>query len=231
MDVFVINRITIENGTSEEFSLLCAMYVTKYTEKRRFLINNFVWEKVENDDVNSSYINPETTLLSKKKHEGTELPQGIEAIVKKDSYYFPDFRKVIPIPYKVLNSPKNISFIGADKRGGVFNWCQKNWGTSTNSLGCTQFEYPTFEFLTADPVPNIINEISKANPHLVFNYEYADENTIGCGSGSYKFCNGELEKSVYPSESKEAFELLFKLRPKQQEYFELIGGTYQFKDF
>ena len=231
MDVFVINRITIENGTFEEFSFLCMMYTGMYTEKKRFLFNNIVWEKVENQDVNPSYVNPETTILSKKKHIGTKLPQGIESIVKEDSTYFPDFRKVIPIPYKVLNSPNNISFEGASKRGGVYNWCRQNWGTSINSLGCTQIEYPTFEFLTADPVPNIINKMSMANPHLTFNYEYADENTMGYGSGSYKFCNGELEKSVYPSESKEAFEILFKLRPEQQEYFELVGGTYQFKDF
>jgi hypothetical protein len=111
-----------------------------------------------------------------------------------------------------------------------YDWQVANWGTKWNSYSCTKEADNVFLFDTAwSGVPSILDEISRQFPDVKFNYEWSDEDTgANCGTGVY--LNGEVELNRLEDSSREAYELAFKLKPEDREYYELVDGNYEYKD-
>lgn len=143
---------------------------------------------------------------------------------------FPDFKKIIPPPdddaYKDLPSQE----IARISPNWWYAWNIKNWGTKWNVLKCETEQLGTYTFITAwSGVYKIMLKLSEQNPDIEFNYEYADEN-IGYNCASYKFQNGKILSAFEPeTASKEAYDLSFKLWPRDKDYYILIDGNYQYR--
>ena len=111
-----------------------------------------------------------------------------------------------------------------------YDWCNANWGTKWNSSECKKIGIDTFEFTTAwCGVPNLINKMVTDYPNLKITYKYACEET-GYNCGMYIFAFGDVEKRIPENGSKEAYDLSFELNPENKEYYELINGSYVYKD-
>ncbi|MNL31048.1 hypothetical protein D3C87_1528170 [compost metagenome] len=110
------------------------------------------------------------------------------------------------------------------------DWSCKNWGTKWNSYECNKISKNVYEFDTAwSGVYDLINKMSVQFPDVKIEYEYSDEDT-GSNCGYATFINGKGEFIRLKSQSKEAYDLAFKLRPDNLQNFELIGGNWISKD-
>jgi hypothetical protein len=111
-----------------------------------------------------------------------------------------------------------------------YDWSVEKWGTKWNSSECEKVNDNTFDFTTAwNGVPGLIEKMSKEFPDVTINYEYSDEDTgSNCGIG--KFLNGEVEFSQLESQSNEAYELAFKLRPEYKDNYKIVDGKYEYTE-
>jgi hypothetical protein len=113
-----------------------------------------------------------------------------------------------------------------------YGWSIANWGTKWNSYSCEKMEGNVWEFDTAwSGVPKLIEVISLAFPDISILYEFADEDTGSGNCGILFFQDGEIKVKNNPeSQSNDAFELCFKLRPDYAENYHLVDGKYKYKD-
>lgn len=111
-----------------------------------------------------------------------------------------------------------------------YNWNAKNWGTKWNSYSHEKEAINIYTFETAwASVHQIVNVISAAFPEVTIKYSWADEDTgSNCGRSVYK--NGLQELTQPESQSLEAYELAFELRPDNRQHYELVDGGYQYKE-
>jgi len=112
-----------------------------------------------------------------------------------------------------------------------YDWSVENWGTKWNASFCKKISNNVYTFDTAwSGIPKLIDIMSKEFPEVKFLYEYSDEDTgSNCGVGLY--LNGEIDFNKLKSQSPEAYELYFKLRPEDLNYYiKLEDGTYEFSD-
>ncbi len=109
-----------------------------------------------------------------------------------------------------------------------YKWAVENWGTKWNAYEI-EIKDNIISFETAWSSPKkIFKALSVKFPNLFFNVFYADEDT-GSNCGKEKFYNGEIIESFYPkSQSKEAYELAFKLRPYKKEFYKLVNDNYEY---
>lgn len=162
------------------------------------------------------------------------LPDGWEFELTQESHSFPDFNKIKPQPENIFNGDlgdKEREMCKKEGRPNWYDWNRSNWGTKWNLSTPEKESYSTRTFITAwVGVPSLINELSKNNPNLEINYEFADEDT-GYNCASFIFKNGVCIDSFEPEGgSKDAYELSFKLRPESKEYYELVEGNYKYKE-
>lgn len=151
-----------------------------------------------------------------------------------------DFEKVIATPLELLatkessKTPKAVYDNNKRKYGyrSWYDWRVDNWGTKWNSYDNEGWQGNSFKFITAWSCPfEIVMELSKQNPHLHFQIEFADE-FIGEYVGVYEFKNGEaIRQDRYPDGSKEAYELAFELDECAENYYQYNDtiGTYELK--
>lgn len=151
-----------------------------------------------------------------------------------------DFEKVIATPAELratkesTTTPKKVYDTNKNKYGfrSWYDWRLANWGTKWNSYYNEGWEGNSFKFQTAWSCPfEIVMELSKQNPHLHFQIEFACE-FIGEYVGVYEFKNGEaIKQNRYPDGSKEAYELAFELDECAKEYYQYNDtiGTYESK--
>ena len=111
-----------------------------------------------------------------------------------------------------------------------YDWSIKHWGTKWNSSECEQIDENTFEFQTAwSGVPELIDKMSVQFPTVKIWYEWSDEDTgCNCGRGEYQGIKSDVIRLV--NQSKEAYELCFKLWPHKKENYQLVGETYEYID-
>lgn len=109
-----------------------------------------------------------------------------------------------------------------------YDWAIKNWGTKWNAYGCEKIDDNIFQFRTAwSGVPYLIHELSYKFPEVEFYYEWSDEDTgSNCGTG--KYLNGVIEKHIFENQSKESYDLAFKLHPGSKENYKLVDGEYKY---
>jgi hypothetical protein len=113
-----------------------------------------------------------------------------------------------------------------------YSWSIENWGTKWNISDCDRLDDDVFEFTTAwNGIPNIIKTMSQNFPNIEFLYEWSDENT-GCNCGIYTFKGGEEsnDSGKLVNESKEAYNLFFKLHPEEEKNYKLVDGKYKYID-
>jgi hypothetical protein len=111
-----------------------------------------------------------------------------------------------------------------------YGWSVENWGTKWNSSECEKISDTVFDFVTAwSGVPKLIEKMSCEFPDVKISYEYSDEDT-GCNCGIGNYLNGEVEFRRLENSSIEAYELAFKLRPDNKEYYQLVDGKYKYVD-
>lgn len=114
-----------------------------------------------------------------------------------------------------------------------FEWCVENWGTKWNaySQDDSRNTSDTIFFQTAwsAPIPVLV-ALSKKFPTVNFVFAYADEDS-GANVAHGVIKEGEFVELVKPENySAEAYEVYFQLHPEKRELFELIDGTYVYKD-
>lgn len=109
-----------------------------------------------------------------------------------------------------------------------YDWSVENWGTKWNAYSCEKVSPNIYDFETAwSGVPDLIELLSKKNPDVRILYKYSDEDTgSNCGIGEY--LNGRIEFNQFESQSKEAYELAFELRPDRKENYHLVGDKYEY---
>lgn len=177
----------------------------------------------------------ETTGVFKRRGESdvNGLPDGWERRYTVPFDHFPDFNKVIPQPDNIFNGDLGAAEEAMCLREGRptwYDWNNENWGTKWNSYSCHKESDNVFTFETAwKGVPNIVTKMSVLYPDVELIYEYADEDT-GHNIGSYVFKNGWVKQNQITSGSREAYELAFKLRPEDSEYYQLVNGNYEYKE-
>jgi len=108
-----------------------------------------------------------------------------------------------------------------------YAWANKNWGTKWNAYSCEKISDDIFEFDTAwCSVIKIIRLLSQKAPDIEIKYEWASEDT-GSNCGTLTVKNDIISEQFTPeSQSKEAYELAFSLRPDHKEYYALVDGNY-----
>lgn len=185
----------------------------------------------ENQDKSLGWFDLKTGLFHQRdKEDVLGLPEGYEMEISPARNVFPDFEKIIPPPdteeYKAVANSENMH-----NSNNWYNWNRANWGTKWNSYEHNKEAFNVFTFETAwSGVPNLIKKMSESFPEVEILYEYADEDT-GYNCGEITFLKGEIIQDITPkSGSKEAYELAFKLRPCNKEYYELVDGKYMSKD-
>ena len=232
MPNYIKNRLII-NATIEKVVEIFNKYNTPIAAKLALAYSGqIICKKKNTEEFSVGWFNPHTAVFSRREEDDViGLPLGWEFEVKQGFDYFPDFEKIIPPPnddaYKDLPNQQQ----ARNSENWWRTWNINNWGTKWNIMEPEKEDYKTFVFDTAwNGVPELMLNLSKQNPNVEFIYEYADEDT-GCNCAAYKFLNGEVIEAYEPENlSKEAYELAFKLRPEQKEYYNLVGNNYEYKD-
>jgi len=113
-----------------------------------------------------------------------------------------------------------------------YGWSVANWGTKWNCSQCEKKDGNVWEFTTAwNGVIALIAKISAEFPEVNILYEFADEDTGSSTCGMIFFQDGEIKSQARPeSQSNDAYELCFKLRPHSAENYHLVDGKYEYRE-
>lgn len=148
---------------------------------------------------------------------------------------FPDFHKVIPHPPNIFTGNLDHEARELCRKENIPNWYDwqiENWGTKWNSYDHdfhSMDEEFSFDTAWSHPLP-IILEMSKQNPEVTFEVMYADEDW-GSNCAEYTAKAGEiLSENVPESQSNEAYEVLFKVDPSAENYFQKVDGNWEYID-
>jgi len=116
-----------------------------------------------------------------------------------------------------------------------YKWACNNWGTKWNAYdqsyegmnetnsGCVEATI-IFDTAWSTPIP-VIEKLSEMFPDIHIELKWADEDW-GNNCGRAMFCDGTAEISMPVACSKEAYDLVFELKPGSKEYFKLENGEY-----
>ena len=168
-------------------------------------------------DLGMEYLLSKQNCLNARKTK--ELEQRIENLYK-EGYKEED---IIGLGKKYLY---NISITGYKT---WYEWTYVNWRTKWNAVE-PEVKGNYLEFETAwSGIEELIKKLSIKFPDVIFIYKYADEDT-GCNCAEGTICNG-ISNMIYPeSQSKQAYELAFELRPEYRDYYEFKNGKYICKE-
>lgn len=158
------------------------------------------------------------------------VPDGYIQYFETEWTRFPDFAKVIPPPNDDAYNDKPNQDVANKSPNWWYTWNSKHWGTKWNSYSCKKISNTVYQFNTAwAGVPHILEIISKKYPSVHIKYTYADEDS-GYNVGCYEFHNGCSKKNVPDGGTKEAYDIYFTVNPDEKVNYELIDGTYKYKD-
>lgn len=173
----------------------------------------------------------------KSRNEPEEIdgfPEGFNFRMEPAYLEFPDFNKVLPQPENIFLGDlgsKEIQQCKEEGRPTWLDWNIKNWGTKCDGYNFNQINEKCFSFQTANSSPDpIFKGISLIYPSIIFEISFADED-LGYNLGRYKIRNGDAFDFNYPAGgSKEAYELLFEIKPEVKDYFKFVNGNYIYKE-
>src|SRR5690606_36773209 len=143
---------------------------------------------------------------------------------------FADFENVIPAPDDPEYRDGPLLEVAKESFKWWYRWNINIWGRKWNSFACQRYALYVFIFETAwSPVSKIIARISKDFPDVRIKYTWADENTVhNCGRAVDR--NGLLEYDAPNGGSVDAYQIAFESRPEYAENYELIDGTFKYKE-
>lgn len=226
-------------GEIEEIEKLFSMFSTHIPSKlNRSFDENIICREIGSDEFSVGWFNEKTGEFTRGHGENQTnqvgLPDGWEFEINQSFDMFPDFNKVIPQPENIFNGDlgeKEEEMCIKEGRPTWYNWNCENWGTKWNSYCHETLSYNIFTFETAwSSVPDIIEGMCLEFPSLKIIYSYADEDT-GYNCGIIHYESGEQSSATIPEgESKEAYEIAFKLRPDHKEYYDFVNGKYTYKE-
>lgn len=191
-----------------------------------------ICRNTKSTDWDCGWFNPLTGEFKNRNREvSVGLPEGWEFEINQPVNAFPSFEKIITPPdcdeYKDIPNQHAVK----NHPNWWYTWNCNNWGTKWGGYSYETIHFGVYTFETAwCGVPELMQELSKQNPDIEIEYTYADEDT-GCNVGKLNFKDGEIISQFLPPNcSKDAYDIAFDLRPENQEYYELVGGRYKYKD-
>lgn len=110
-----------------------------------------------------------------------------------------------------------------------FDWQRGVWGTKWNAYNFGRVSEYIVEFDTAWNAPHPVIEALAGTLKTQFLHEWADEDT-GHNVGCRQYRDDGLFSSEELSKTREGYELCFKLRPEDAEYYQLVDGEYEYID-
>ena len=231
----ITNRLEIK-GSKKEIKKIIEKFGTYHpaTLNKTHDDSLIICKEKNNDDFSVGWFDVKTGIFSRRNEDDIlGLPDNWEMEINEAFMQFPDFEKVIPQPDNIFRGDlgqKEKEMCAREGRPTWYSWNIDNWGTKWNSYRCKKEDDNIFIFETAwNSVSKIIETISKKFPSIEFYYEWSSEDTgYNCGYATYK--NGLNELNELDKQSKDAYELAFKLRPEDRNYYELINGQYQYKE-
>lgn len=210
----VKNKLEIVGTESEVQEVFDFLKGKPYEEDKEYPIdfNNIIFMPEELNITSDGMI----SLLENQFSFHDSLKEKLDSLVKNDNY-----------KNTLENFIQGIRNYCEHGHASWYGWSIANWGTKWNAYSQKK-ENNTIIFDTAwSCVLDLIVQISKKYPSVKFNYSYADEDTgNNCGEGYVQ--NGETKMNYPNKESKEAYELAFKLRPEYKELFKLVDGIYKY---
>ncbi len=121
-----------------------------------------------------------------KGHWQQGVPEGYE-VSYVDTFVFPDFNKVFPIPTELALFSKQLE-----------DWCVRNWGTRNNPYGCHQEDYNSYSFWSDNNgvendfgIERCIIKISQEFSDIVFEFSWLDD-YYDVMRGPYFLKNGQI---------------------------------------
>lgn len=161
-------------------------------------------------------------LAMQRKPDNT--PDDLEAIKWIESQPEERRKQVLQLGEMYLSNQKQYGY------PTWYEWSNNTWGTKWNAYE-QRFEEPNvLWFDTAwNGVPQLIGKLSEIFPNIEFQYAYADED-LGSNTGKGSIKNGEILMTFPDDGSKEAYEIMFEIRPEMEDSFELTDDGYQWID-
>lgn len=235
MPNYVKNRIEIIGSKEQIKEVVEAFNNHNPAKLNRAHDNKIICREKRNGSLGGvGWFNDQTGVFTRRGEvDVLGLSDGWSFEINDSFDHFPDFEKVITPPENIFRGDLGKEEKEMCTREGRPNWLDfniENWGSKWNSFSCQKEDDNIFTFETAwNGVPLIVSAMSSLFPDVTFKYEYSDEDT-GYNVGSSTFKSGLSDAKEIEGGSTEAYELAFKLRPDSKDDYQLINGSYQFKE-
>jgi len=227
MPNYIKNRLRI-NGTPEQIQEVFKKYNTHIEATLRKAYDGTII-CTSTDGV--GWFNPNTGFFKTRNSENliVGMPSNYRMEVSQPIDHFPDFDKIIPHPRTDPYYDRPTQQEAQISSDWWYNWNIKNWGTKWSASECQIECFGSYTFVTAwNGVVELMQELSKQNKGIEFEYSFADEDTSH-NLGKYKILDGEITERFEPlGGTKEAYELAFELRPEIAEQYQFVNERYEY---
>jgi hypothetical protein len=227
------NRLTLIGAPERVFEL-----INKFGTKEKASLNT----SYDNDIICRSesggvgWLNLQTGMFRRREEKDViGLPLDFKLDVKDSTFTFPDLNKIVPMPEILVgtNAPNRENAAECKTETGHedwYSWQVENWGVKWGTYDHYQTQWNVFEFDTAwSNISRMIDLMHSEFNDIRMIYEWSDEDT-GANCGHSEFVNGQSYVRKYENHSEEAFKMAFKLRPETADEYEIVDGSWKYKE-
>ena len=252
MPNWVRNKITIE---SENYKEIIKGILTKVSEDNEQVDFNRILPMPESLNIISGtvtytcinlFLNSIVKTDEFRKYITVAVLHDMNFVTKKGDDFDEemndclDYNKDFLTKEKLFHSKEEVLAYGRKALDNILNygymdwydWCINNWGTKWNACR-TEIKNNVISFETAwDPVPKLIELLSKDYPNAKFYYDFSDE-CVSEYCGQLKIVAGEtVESKRFLCHSDEALNFGLTLWPECKKYFKYDKSKkkYSYKD-
>lgn len=227
----VRNRIELK-GDQKLIDLLVKEIRTTYPEKQGVSYSGDLTYSKIGGEHEYGWLNVKTNIFTIKNNNDkiVGVPEGYEPHMEKGWSRFPDFEKIVSPPNDDAYNDKPNQEIARLSPNWWNTWNIENWGTKWNCYDCEKESENVYLFDTAwSGVKELIHKMSLKHPLIEIFYQYSCEDT-GYNCGELTYGNGVVMEKHIENGSVQAYELAFKLRPDNKEYYKLVDGNYVYNE-
>lgn len=188
------------------------------------------------DSGNVGWLNMSTGVFTRRgENPVIGIPDSFKPQIESGFFNFPSLNKILPMPEILVgtNSPNRKNAHECKAATGHedwYSWQVDNWGVKWGTYNHRQIDWNVYEFDTAwSNISDMIEKIHTEFTDVEIIYEWSDEDT-GYNCGHAKFMHGQSYVFKYENHSNEAYEMAFKLRPEDKDYYQLVDGEYKYKE-
>lgn len=189
-----------------------------------------------NESGGVGWLNLNTGLFSRRGEKDVfGMPTEFKPSIKNSVFDFPCLNNIVQMP-EILDGTTSPNRVNAKECKAAtghedwHSWQVNNWGVKWGTYSHLQIAWNVYEFDTAwSAIPEMIERMHNDFKDIEIIYEWSDED-MGCNCGHAKFMHGQSYVYRLENNSKEAWELAFKLHPEDIDNFELVDGEYQYKE-